>query len=343
MTPTGVKNRGPRFSLHFRAFAALKTKFFFPIGWFGGMTVLLMMMAGCDPSSSSPADGEPRTWIATTGHIHDALKRITSGSDVELILFCGPGVDPHGFSPAMSDVRAMENADAIFYNGFHLEAKLIDLLHDRYEDKSWAMASAFPTEARLDWVDEGTIDPTAPFDPHIWNHLRGWSKCVEGLIDRVCEIDPANESLFRENGQQYVDEIAAMDSTAAKLFATLPEESRVLVSAHDAFNYFAKVYDFQTIAIMGIGNDAEADIRTMREVATKVVERKVPVIFLESITNPRLTEALREACQARDWPVEIADHPLYSDDLGVEAPLDTFLGAFKHNIDLITQSLQPRR
>ena len=204
------------------------------------------------------------------------------------------------------------------------------------------MASAFPAEARLDWVENGTIDPSAPFDPHIWNHLGGWSKCVEGLIDRVCEIDPTHAESYRENGRQYIDEIMAMDVVAAEQFASLPKQSRVLVSAHDAFNYFAKVYDFETIAVMGIGNDAEADIQTMREVATEVIDRKVPTIFLESITNPRLTEAIREACQARDWPVEIAKEPLYSDDLGVGPPLNTFLGAFEHNVNLITQSLKPR-
>lgn len=317
----------------------------------------LATLGGCDQSSTSGTSTDPGTssdpdasagsarptWIATTGHINDALKRITEGCDIELILFCGPGVDPHGFSPAMSDVRAMETADAIFYNGFHLEAKLIDLLDGRYADKSWAMASGFPPEARLDWVENGTVDPDAPFDPHIWNHLSGWSKCVAGLIDEVCRIDPDNEDRFRENGQRYIDEITAMDKTAAARFAQLPKPSRVLVSAHDAFNYFAKVYDFETIAIVGIGNDAEADIRTMREVATGVVDKKVPVIFVESITNPRLTDALREACLARDWPVKIADKPLYSDDLGSGPPIDTFLGAFEHNVDLITQSLQPRQ
>ena len=310
----------------------------------------LTMVIGCRPNSDatsgvSPDDSEVpsrRTWIATTGHVHDALRQISSGVDVELILFCGPGVDPHGFAPAMSDVRAMETADAIFYNGFHLEAKLIDLLEDRYADKSWAMASGFPDEARLDWVEDGVVDPNAPFDPHIWNHLAGWAKCVEALVDRVCLIDPDHSELFRVNGRNYISRITEMHARATDAFAALPESSRVLVSAHDAFNYFAKVYDFQTISILGIGNNAEADLRTMREVAGQVVEQKVPAIFLESITNPRLTEALREACEARDWPVQIAEEPLYSDDLGVDSPLDTFLGAFEHNVNLITDSLTPQ-
>ena len=284
--------------------------------------------------------GGPFRWIATTGHVYDALRTITDGSDIELTLFCGPGVDPHGFSPSMSDVRSMESADAIFYNGFHLEAKLIDLLEDRYADKSWSMASSFPDDAKLNWVENGVTDPDAPFDPHIWNHLRGWATCVEGLVDRVCQLDPAGETRYRDNGDEYIHQMRQTDRYASDQFASLPENSRVLVSAHDAFNYFAKVYDFETVSVLGIGNDAEADIRTMRDVAATVVDRRVPVIFLESITNPRLTEALQEACEARDWSVQIADQPLYSDDLGVEPPVNTFLGAFKHNVDLIVASLQ---
>ena len=113
----------------------------------------------------------------------------------------------------------------------------------------------------------------------------------------------------------------------------------MIVSAHDAFNYFAKVYGFESMAVLGIGNDAEADVKTMREVAERVSERKVPVIFLENITNPRVTTALKEACEARKWSVKIAEQPLYSDDLGSEPPTNTFLGAFESNVNLIAESL----
>ena len=114
----------------------------------------------------------------------------------------------------------------------------------------------------------------------------------------------------------------------------------MLVSGHDAFNYFARRYGLETIAVLGVGNDPEADLRTMRNVANTVADRRVPVIFLESITNPKLTRALKEACESRGWTVEIADTPLYSDDLGVEAPVNTFLGAFRTNVATIAAALE---
>ncbi|MEM1226640.1 MAG: zinc ABC transporter substrate-binding protein [Planctomycetota bacterium] len=316
---------------------------------------LLVCIFGCDSSTDSnpsPATGEvdsamespgsaTQYWVATTGQVADALRRIAGDTNPQIKLFCGPGMDPHSFAASTGDVQAMADADAIFYNGFHLEAKLHELLHHEFAGKSWAMASAFPNDARLDWIEDGTIDPEAPFDPHIWNHLPGWATCVQGLIDQVCTTDPDNEETYRANGQAYVDEILAMHESAIERFGAIPEERRVLVSAHDAFNYFAENYGFEAVAVLGVGNDAEADVRKMREVAETVSQKKVPVIFIESITNPKVTQALQEACQSRDWQVEIADQPLYSDDLGSSAPQDTFLGAFNSNVDLIVQSLAP--
>lgn len=233
----------------------------------------------------------------------------------------------------------MVEADAIFYNGFHLEAKLHDLLHHKFKDKSWAMSSSFPARARLDWIEDGRIDPEAPFDPHIWNHLPGWSKSVQGLIDKLCEMDPNNSEQYQKNGKAYLEEISAVHESALRQFESISKERRVIVSAHDAFNYFAKVYGFESRAVLGIGNDAEADVRTMRDVAEEVSRKKIPVIFLENITNPKVTRALQEACAARGWSVKIAEQPLYSDDLGSKPPTNTFLGAFESNVALIAKSL----
>ena len=319
--------------------SALKQHFFF-------MSVLsLSVLVGCKQEGTGPAEADSsaaansQAWVATTGHIADALRKISAGTNVDIKLLCGPGVDPHSYSASTNDVQAIADANAVFFNGFHLEARLHDLLEHQFGDKSWAMATAFPADARLDWVEDGQVDPEAPFDPHIWNHLPGWSECVAGLIAKVCEVDPENAAIYKKNGLAYIDEIMAAHQKAVEEFEPIPQEQRVLVSAHDAFNYFAKVYGFDSIAVLGIGNDAEADVKTIREVAKTVCDRKVPVIFLENITNPKVTAALREACSAQDWQVKIADQPLYSDDLGVEPPTDTYLGAFTTNVELISKSL----
>ncbi|MEM9380879.1 MAG: zinc ABC transporter substrate-binding protein [Planctomycetota bacterium] len=300
--------------------------------------VLGAVLVGC---GGSEAEGARPVVVVTTGHIHDAAAAIVEGTDVELQLLCGPGVDPHSYSASTRDVLAMDRAQAILFNGFHLEAQLGEILDGgKFEAKSWSMAGAFPADRRLDWVEDGEVDPNAPFDPHIWNDLEGWSVCVEALAAHLGTVFPDQAEAFAKNGAAYVAEVRAADAWATEQLSSLPKERRLLVSGHDAFSYFARGYDMETIAVLGVGNDPEADLRTMRSVAEAVSERKVPTIFLESITNPKLTEALQEACEARGWKVEIAETPLYSDDLGDKAPVDTFLGAFRSNVETIVAALQ---
>ena len=277
--------------------------------------------------------------IATTGQINAALQKLTNGTPASINLFCGPGVDPHSFSASTQDVQAMLDADLIVYNGFHLEAKIDEYLHGKFAETSWSMASAFPEFARRDWVEDGEIDPNAPFDPHIWNHLPAWTECVKALAVRLGEADSANAETYKKNADAYVTEIMESHEWAKEKLGSLPAANRIIVSAHDAFGYFGSVYGMETLAVLGIGNDPEADIKTMRDVAKTICEKKIPAIFMESITNPKVSQALQEACTAQDWAVELVARPLYSDDIGEKAPQNTFLGAFKSNVEIIYEAL----
>ena len=308
---------------------------------------LIAASQGCSQPASSSASGTATgassgalSLVATTGQINSALQALTEGTGATVKLFCGPGVDPHSFSASTRDIQAMKNCDAIIYNGFHLEARLDEHLHHTFGDKSWAMASAFPQENRLDWVEDGETDPNAPFDPHIWNHLPGWSKCVQGLANHLMEIDPDNKETYQQNLETYSTKIGTTHQWAAEQLSAIPEARRYIVSAHDAFNYFAKVYNMQTLAPLGVGNDAEADIQTMSIVAAEISEKKIPVIFLEAMTNPKVSKALQEACQSRGWDVKIVSQQLYSDDLGETAPQNTFLGAFRSNVEIMVENLK---
>lgn len=301
----------------------------------------LTITAGCGKSKRRAGNiTRPMNLIATTGQVNSALSAITAGTGTTIKLFCGPGVDPHSFSASTKDIQAMKDADAIFYNGFHLEARLHEHLHDLFSDKAWAMSSAFPEDARMDWIEDGQKDPNAPYDPHIWNHLLGWEACVKGLTEKLIELQPKNAEVFRTNSERYIQAIQTTHQWATESLKAIPAERRFIVSAHDAFNYFAKVYDMETMAVLGIGNEAEADIQTMQKVADMIVEKKVPVIFLEAITNPKVSVALKEACEAKDWKVEIVQEQLYSDDLGEKPPQNDFLGAFRSNVEIIVKNLQ---
>lgn len=315
-----------------------------PLAIFGLALTTLLAACGGDSTGEASSESAPLI-VATTGHIHDALQSLVEGTDIELKLLCGPGVDPHSYGASTKDVLAMERARAIVFNGFHLEAQLGDVLSkESLANKSWAMASAFPEEQRLDWTEDGTpdgeVDPNAPFDPHIWNDLPGWAACVSGLTTHLGGLFPEHAELLASNGGAYRAQILEAHEWAKGELGSVSKTQRVLVSGHDAFQYFAGQYDWETKAVLGVGNDPEADIKTMQSVAAFVVERQVPVIFLESITNPKLTQALEEACEGRGWTVRIADVPLYSDDLGSAPPVNTYLGAFRSNVQTITDAMR---
>ena len=289
------------------------------------------------PNSEST---HPTKLIATTGQIHSALQTITDGTAVELKLLCGPGVDPHSFSASTNDVQAMMDADLIIYNGFHLEAKLDEHLRDTFQDRAWAMADAFPSAGRIDWVEDGEINPDAPYDPHIWNDLPGWSQAVAALVAKLADLDPRHADAYRDNGAKYIGELKRTHRWAEAQLTRLPEDRRTIISSHDAFGYFAKNYGLKTGAPLGIGNDAETDIKTMRKLAKLICDEKIPAIFVETISNMQVSKALSEACDARGWSVELVEQPLYSDDLGDSPPTNTFLGAFKSNVEVIYNALR---
>ena len=301
----------------------------------------MVTATGCGKSKRR-AGGKvgPLDLVATTGQVNSALEAITAGSGANIKLLCGPGVDPHSFAASTNDIQSLKTADAIYYNGFHLEARLQEHLHDLFAGKAWAMSSAFPEDARIDWIENGETDPEAPYDPHIWNHLPGWSACVKGLTEQLIELSPKNAELFQTNSDRYIQSIETTNQWALNSLKSIPAEHRYIVSAHDAFNYFAKVYNLKALAVLGIGNEAEADIKTMQEVAQTIVDKKIPVIFLEAITNPKVSTALKEACAAKDWEVKIVQEKLYSDDLGESPPQNTFLGAFRSNVSIIAENLK---
>ncbi len=303
------------------------------------IVALLACIVGCTNSTSNDSANAGITVIATTGQIHSALQHIVEGTPTTLKLFCGPGVDPHSFSASFNDVQAMVDADLIVYNGYHLEAKLDEHLHGTFKEKSWSMASAFPTSNRLDWVEDGKTDPAAPFDPHVWNDLPGWAKSVQALTDHLVEIDGQHAALYRENSTKYIAKLKETHQWAKSKLDKIPEDRRTIISAHDAFGYFAKNYGMKTSAPLGVSNDAEADIQKIREIAQLICQEKIPAIFLETITNAQVTRSLSEACEARGWKVNIVQQPLYSDDLGESAPYNTFLGAFRSNVDVIFAAL----
>jgi len=294
--------------------------------------VVLVLVLGASvvsvAAAQADADLTALRVVATTGHIGDALQRIAP--DLDVFVLVGPGLDPHTYEASTRDIQRLRDADLVFWNALDLEAQMARQIRS-LGGRQVALGERVPESLLLPF--EGAIDP------HIWNSTEIWTIVVHAIADALAARVPAHAGTFAANAAAYAAEIAEADAYARERLATIPEAHRVLVSGHDAFNYFAAAYGFEALAVEGISTADEASIQDLRTLADFIVERSVPVIFYENITDRQATNALREAVQARGWDVLIADQMLYSDALGDAPPLDTYLGTFLHNVDTIVEAL----
>ncbi len=298
------------------------------------VSTALLLTSTATVTFAHSADGV-LTVYATTGYLADAVANVAP--DAEIITMVGPGGDPHTYQPSTQDVQTIQDADVVVWTGLHLEARMDDLL-EGLGDKQVAVGELLPEELLLDWPetdDEGN----ALHDPHIWNSPEAWSLVVGYLADHLGEIDPDNAATYQANAEAYVGEIAAAASEAEDLLATIPAASRILITGHDAFNYFGDTYDIEVRATDFVSSEAAMSPREMSDLAAFIAENQIPVIFQDNLANPQAITSLKEAVVALGWEVEISDKELFADSLGAEPGVDTFLGVFQHNAETVAEAL----
>jgi manganese/zinc/iron transport system substrate-binding protein len=302
------------------------------------LAMCALALAGCGPVEtprSRVLDGDTVRVVTTIGMITDAVERV-GGDRVEVEGLMGPGIDPHLYKASEGDLRRLERADVVFYGGLHLEAKMADVLERIRERRA--------TQAVTDGIPrEELLRPEAfagQYDPHVWFDVALWLHAVEQVRDTLAELDPTHAALYRRNAAGYLDELRELDAYVASQARLVPEERRVIITAHDAFNYFGRAYGFQVRGLQGISTAAEAGAGDVQGLARFIAERRIPAIFVESSVSPRTIQAVREAVRARGFDVEIGGS-LFSDAMGDPGtPEGTYVGMVRHNIDTIVEGLR---
>ena len=283
-------------------------------------------------------DGDPPLSIfCTTGQVADAVRNIV-GEHAEVVALMGPGVDPHLFRPKPSDVLRLRQADMVFYNGLHLEGRIVDTLEKLAEQKPVVAV----TEGLVETDDSRLLKPTdfaGYHDPHVWHDVQLWSSCVEHTADKLAEFDPDRADDYRANAARYQQQLADLDAECRAQLETIPKDRRVLVTAHDAFNYFSAAYGLETIGLKGVSTEDEADFGHLDEVRRLMVDRKVPAVFVESSTSPRLVNQLIEECQSQGHVVRVGEE-LYSDAMGpAGSGAESYTGMIRANVGAIVAGL----
>lgn len=273
--------------------------------------------------------------VCTTSLIADAVNNICKHQcDVISLMDCG--IDPHIYRPRESDINRLATADIIFYNGLHLEGKMSHLLKN--------MNTYMRTVAVTDALSPHELREAAEFqgcyDPHVWLEVRLWRKIILSITEQLCDLDPSHAQDFRLNCHEYCKILDALENEIRTEINQLPKAKRILVTAHDAFGYFARAYDFKVMSIQGMSTESEPGVYDINTLVDFIVAHDVHAIFIESSISPRSMGAVQQAVQARGKSVAIGTH-LYSDALGQKgSDGDSYIGMIKHNVHTIVQALQ---
>ncbi|HEX5727690.1 MAG TPA: zinc ABC transporter substrate-binding protein [Longimicrobiaceae bacterium] len=291
------------------------------------------LAAGCAPPEPPAAEGRLSV-VTTVGMIRDVVENV-GGPHVHVTGLMGPGVDPHLYKASEGDVRRLFRADVIFYGGLHLEAKMAEvLLEMRARTRTEAVAEAIPRDRLL-----APPEFQGAYDPHVWFDVQLWALTVARVEHTLAEIDPAHAGAYRARAARYRERLAALDAYVRAQAARVPPERRVLITAHDAFNYFGRAYGFQVRGLQGISTAAEAGTADVQDLSRFIAARRIPALFVESSIPRRTIEAVQEAVRARGFRVEIGG-ALFSDAMGSPGtPEGTYEGMVRHNIDTIVGAL----
>jgi len=315
--------------------------------------LLLLTLAGCNkadshthaPERQTGPERQTRTYageypirtLCTTGQVAEMLNRI-GGEHLEVTALMGPSIDPHLFRPVVSDIEKLSKADAIFYSGLHLEGRMTELFVRMARSKpTYAVTEAL--QMRSDKRLREPPEFEGMYDPHVWHDVSLWADCVDDVADILGEFDPKHAAEYDKNAQAYRDELAELHQFCKDEIAKIPESSRVLVTAHDAFGYFGQAYGIEVFGLKGISSEEEKDLAHQEEVQKMIIERKIPAVFVESTIAHRTVESLIEPCRAAGWDLQNGGE-LYADALGeAGSEASTYTGMIRHNVRTIVEAL----
>lgn len=299
------------------------------------ISLLLLYTSACQQKEASKNSNEPLKILATTGMIADLAQNI-GGDKIEVTALMGPGVDPHLYKATHGDLQRLRSADLVLYNGLKLEGKMGEVLEKLALQKPvFAIANALPDSLLLD-------DPRYPgnADPHVWFNLSLWAKCIPPVVQALTELAPQYQPLFEANAKLYADSLAEKHQWIQQQMATIPEQQRVLITAHDAFQYFGQAYGIEVLGLQGISTLSEFGLRDRVDMVDLILKRSIKAIFVESSVSEKNVQSIVESCQQQGHNLSIGG-TLYSDAMGApNTPEGTFLGMIHANVTTLVDALK---
>jgi len=301
--------------------------------WLGVMVLSLsFLLFGCSAETEGEKEG---IVVATTGQIADAIKEI-SGDHLQVSALMGPGVDPHLYKATQSDLSKLDKAEVIFYNGLHLEGQMLDIFEQMAKDKTVLAVGETLDEKQLLASDTDAM----LHDPHIWFDVELWKGVVKAISTQLQEEYPEFKADFQTNEAAYLKKLDDLQSYAEKRVNEIPQQQRILVTAHDAFNYFGRSQGFEVRGLQGLSTDSEYGVKDVQEMVDFLVENKIKALFIESSVSDKAMKAVIEGAKEKGHDIVIGGE-LFSDAMGAEGTTEgTYIGMYQHNIDTIVDALK---
>ena len=273
--------------------------------------------------------------VTTTGMIGDIVKNIVKDS-ADVISLMGPGVDPHLYKATQGDLQRLKNASLIFYNGLHLEGKLGDVFKNLNKIK--------PVMAVTDDIPRGQLISNTTmggqYDPHIWFDVSLWKQAAIYVGSTLVKHDTVNAAFYEANMAAYLDEMEVLHREVKKRIAEIPADQRIMVTAHDAFEYFGKAYNMEVRGLQGISTMSEFGLKDVADLVNFITEKKIKAVFVESSVPEKYIMSVVEGCRKKGHNVSVGG-TLYSDAMGNQGtPAGTYVGMVRENVNTIVNALK---
>ena len=296
------------------------------------VSLTAVLVLGC---ANNKKDNGKLNVVVTTTILTDLVKNI-GGDLINLQGLMGAGVDPHLYKASEGDVSKLFNADVIFYNGLHLEGKLVAIFEKMEAEKTTVALGDFLPK-------EGLISSdyfASNYDPHVWFNIQYFKEFSDQVTRVLSTKDPKNKERYQANNIAFQQELDLLQTTVENKIASLDPQKRILITAHDAFNYFGKNYGFKVVGLQGLSTATEAGVQDVQQLSEYIIEHKVKAIFVESSVPRRTIEALEAAVLSKGHQVSVGGS-LYSDALGDVGSVEgTYIGMFLYNVKTIVNALQ---
>jgi len=299
------------------------------------ITMAALLMAGVAGITSSYAQEKIKA-VTTIGMVADLVRQV-GGDKVEVDQLMGPGIDPHLYKPTATDASRLSKADVVFYSGLMLEGRMGDLFARlaRTGKKVYATTESVPQDQLLE-----PAEFAGHHDPHIWFDVSMWAETVPTIIKGLSDVDPTNKATYEKNGADLMARLAKLDEWCKDTAAQLTEAQRILVTSHDAYNYFGRAYGFKVVGLQGVSTVSEAALADMASLVDFIKKQGVKAIFVESSVNPAAIKRVSEDSGAK------IGGELFSDAMGETGQqkggfdVGTYEGMVRYNLTTIVNALK---